>query len=134
MKIKFYFIAVIAMIFSFSNCENDEDTISSIVQITVNDVSGNSISNETVYMFSQPTTETFGSNPIHAKQSSVTDESGIATFELQEVIDLDPINSQSTLYFTVLEKTSSTNYSVKGTIGVTIKKGDNYKKTLTLNK
>jgi hypothetical protein len=123
------------MIFSFSSCENEEEvSTASNVQITVKDLTGNSISNKTVYMFSDPTTETFGSDPIFAKKTSVTNENGIASFELQEVIDLDSVDSQTTLYFTVLTKVSTSNYTVNGTIGLTVKKGDDYKKTLTLSK
>ena len=58
MKRKFYFITLMVMIFSFSSCENEEEvSTASNVQITVKDLTGNSISNKTVYMFSDPTTE-----------------------------------------------------------------------------
>ena len=121
------------------SCEKDEDeelknSTDSIVEITVKSVDGKIKSNVTVYMFTDPATETFGHSTIYAKKESVSDENGIARFELKETIDLDPIDSQTTLYFTSLTKISEMSYSVDGTIGVTVKKGENISKTLNLNK
>ena len=136
MKRTFYLIAILAIFIGFTSCEKDDDNsnVSSKVEITLKELTGKLVSNETIYMFTEPSTETFGNKPIYAKKSSVTNESGIASFELQEVFDLDAVSSQTTLYFTVLSKVSTTSYDVKGTIGVTVKKGESYKKTLTLSK
>lgn len=120
------------------SCEKEEDELKnstdSNVEITIKGVDGNIKPNITVYMFKDPATETFGNNPIYARKESVSDENGIARFELKETIDLDPIDSQTTLYFTSLTKISEMSYSVDGTIGVTVKKGENFSKTLNLNK
>jgi hypothetical protein len=134
MKKTFYLIALLAMFLGFSSCEKEEETVSSKVEITVKDGSGNLVANETVYMFKEPATETFGNNPIYANKNCITNDSGVATFELQDVFDLDPISTQTSLYFTIFSKISGTSYIVKSTVGVTIKKGETLKKTMTISK
>ncbi len=130
---KLVLFIMFAVIIAVSCNKEEEEKKDSTVEITVENLNGEVQSNTTVYMFKEPATETFGNKPIYAKKESVTDENGVAKFELLETIDLDPINSQTTLYFTCLTKLSSTSYSVDGTIGITITNGENYSKTLKLN-
>ncbi|MBN2614748.1 MAG: hypothetical protein JXR71_03570 [Bacteroidales bacterium] len=132
MKKTMYLIALMAIFVGLTGCEKKDGTVSSKVEIAVNDLSGAPVANETVYMFTDPSTETFGSKPIYAAKTSVTDENGVAGFDLQEVFDLDPVSTQTTLYFTILKKVSTNTYQVRGTIGVTVKKGTTYKKNLTV--
>ncbi len=134
MKRTFFLIAVLAIFVGFTSCEKDDDeSTSSKVEITVKNSSGSIQANTTVYMFTDPSNETFGNKPIYAKRSAVTNSNGIANFELQVVTDLDAVNSQTTLYFTVLNKISSNSYSVKGSVGLTVTKGQNSSTILRLN-
>ncbi len=133
MKRTLFLIATFAMFIGFTSCELDlDESTSSKVKITVKNENGDIQVNKTVYMFKKPSSEKFGKDPVFAKRTSVTNSKGIANFELKEDIDLDEVNSQTTLYFTILSKSSSGQYSVEGTVGLTVKNGDNASKILIL--
>lgn len=122
----FAWVMILAFCVGFTSCEKNDDAT---VSITVKKF-GIPQSNVTVYMFDEPATSNFGSKPIFADKSSVTNDNGVAVFGLQNVIDLDPINNQTTLYFTVFAMDNTT---ILGTVGVTLRKGDNIQKVLTIN-
>lgn len=120
-------IALIALVgvLSFASCSKDKATAT--VEITVTK-SSKAIAGETVYQFSSQTwtqDESFR-KPLHARRSSVTNENGVAVFELKEAFDLDIINDQTTLYYATFgEKDVLT-----GKTAVTVKKGETKKATI----
>ena len=63
----------------------------------------------------------------------VTDDFGIATFDIQDFLEYIIKKTQTTVYFTVLSKDSEGKYIVKGTTAKDLKKGETYKRTLTIS-
>ena len=64
-----------------------------------------------------PNTEFF--KPFFADKQSITESNGVATFELQEVYDLEVIDTQTTLYFAVFNGDR-----ILGQSALTIKAGE----------
>lgn len=82
----------------------------------------------TVYMFDSnqgPNTGFF--EPFFSDKSVVTNSDGVATFNLQDAIDLEVISSQTTLYFGVFDDDNSE----LGRTALTIVKGET--KSATIN-
>lgn len=99
------------------------------VEITVNKA-GKPVVAETVYQFSsQLYNQPSFIQPIHAKKQAVTNENGVATFELQATFDLEIIDEQTTLYYVVFAEDKET---VAGKTAVTIKKGETKQATINL--
>ncbi len=114
-------------VFALNSCSDDDDntssTTSTIVKIKVTKA-GKVASGVTVCLFdsdSGPGTPFF--TPFSAKKKVVTESNGIASFNLQEVYDLNVIDKQTTFYFGVFEG-KDTDPVVLGKTAVTIKKGD----------
>lgn len=85
---------------------------------------------ETVYQFSSTKyNQPSFIQPIHADKQAVTDENGVATFELRETFDLDIIDEQTTLYYVVFAEDKKT---IAGKTAVTIKKGETKQATISL--
>ncbi len=112
-----------ALLFSLNSCKKDEEKATTIANITVKK-NGKAKSGITVYLFKR-TAPTFF-KPIYASKDVVTDSEGIASFELQEVVDLEVIDNQTTLYFAVFNKETPI-----GQTALTIKKGET--KSATIN-
>ncbi|MBN1112336.1 MAG: hypothetical protein JXA53_05410 [Bacteroidales bacterium] len=125
-------LLVLSFVVGMSSCKKDDENPNTKVVITVKDALGKVKPNTTVHMLDEAASETLGNNPIFAMKSVVTDDNGVATFELQELFDLDVTATQTTLYFTIFEKSSFTTYKVLATAGVTIKRGETINKELKL--
>ncbi len=122
-KLLFMFVALSTVL--FTSCDDDEE-VSSTVEITVKK-NGEIQTGVTVCMFSsEKGYDTYFFNPMFADKKVVTEGSGVASFELQEVYDLDVIDTQTTLYFAVFKGNK-----VLGKTALTIKKGEN--KTAVIN-
>ncbi len=86
-----------------SSCSKDDEAVVSIAQITVTE-NGSLKSGITVYMFGDsegPSTNFF--TPTFSDKTVVTENNGVATFDLQEIFNLNVIDSQTTLYFGVFD-------------------------------
>ena len=115
MKKTFFLFSVILILgLTLNSCEKQSKTATVEVKVTQN---GTVKSGTTVYMFSSqkgPSTSFFSS--FFADKQVVTGSDGVATFELQEVYDLEVIDTQTTLYFGVFN-----GETVLGQSAVTIK-------------
>ena len=107
-----------------SNGKND-----ATVKVKVVDLLGLPQSGETVYMFNAQKWDQGESfrEVIFKDKSAVTDNNGVATFELQETFDLEIIDSQTTLYFATFGNDGKT---IKGQTAVTVKKGETKEATI----
>ena len=121
--IRIFFISTIFTL-GLNSCEKESDKATVKVKVTQN---GQPQSGITVYMFSKnqsPDTDFF--TPFYARRQSITENDGIATFELQDTFDLEIINEQTTLYFGVFDGDK-----LLGRSALTIKKGET--KTVDIN-
>ena len=129
MKKIFYLTCILATALSFCGCKKDE--AKTLAEVTVMERNAPK-PGVTVYMFGSrkgPGTTFF--EPFFADKTVVTESNGVATFELQDVFDLDAVSTQTTLYFAVFSG-SSTSATVLGQTAVTIKKGETKTVTITL--
>ena len=113
---------------SLTGCNSDSKS-DATVKVKVVDLLGLPQSGETVYMFKAQKWdqgESFREVTFKDK-SAVTDNNGVATFELQETFDLDIIDSQTTLYFATFGNDGKT---IKGQTAVTVKKGETKEATI----
>ena len=117
-------LLVSTFIIFLSSCTKDT---AATVKITVKE-SGVEQAGITVYMFDSnqaPNTGFF--EPFFSDKSVVTNSKGVATFNLQDAIDLEIIVSQTTLYFGVFDDDNSE----LGRTSLTIVKGET--KSATIN-
>ncbi len=115
----FFVISLISLV----SCIKKEDTIINIKVLQM----GSPTSGETVYLFSErknPNTLFF--TPFHSDKQVITESNGVASFELNKIIDLYARDSQTTFYFGVFK-----NNVLLGKTATTIKKGQ--EKNVTLN-
>lgn len=123
-KMLFLFVSIPLIL--FTSCSDDEDdtkTVNSYAKITVKQ-EGKVKSGITVYMFKTEESSFF--TPFYADKKVITESNGTATFNLQEVYDLNIIDSQTTLYFGVFN-----DKTILGKTALTIKKGQT--KTAEIN-
>lgn len=119
-KILFLFVSL--AVISFTSCDSDDtekETTVSIANVKVTE-NGEAKPGVTVYMFNSkkgPSTGFF--TPLHSDKKVVTETNGVASFNLQEVYDLNIIDSQTTLYFGVFN-----GEALLGNTAITIKKGE----------
>lgn len=117
------------VIIAFIGCKKEEDKkVDTFVKITITD-NGSSKSGVSVYMFSDtkgPSTAFF--KPFHSDKTIITDNNGVATFNLKETFDLEIIDSQTTLYFGVFD----VNDNILGQTALTIEKEQTISKTINL--
>lgn len=127
-KIQILGLSILAILFiTMTSCDKEDEETGAVAKITVLE-SGVTKSGIVVYMFSDregPSSSFF--TPFHSDKSVVTDDNGIATFELQEIYDLDAIDSQTTIYFGVFSGDNNIGYTA-----MTIKKGDNKSGTINV--
>lgn len=113
--------------FITTSCDKDnENQINATVNIKVVE-NGAPKSGVTVCMFPDnmgPETDFF--KPLHAKKKVISQNNGIATFELKEIFDLEIINNQTTLYFAVFNN----NNQILGQTATTIKKDETKSETI----
>ncbi len=105
----------------FVSCgDNDDDKkTTTFVKVTVKE-DGKIKSGITVCMFDALRgNEKDFLKPMFAMKKVVTDSNGIATFELQEVANLEVIDTQTTLYFAVFK-----DKKILGKTALTIKEGE----------
>lgn len=118
MRTRIILFSVISLVLlTLTSCDKEVKTAKVEVNVTQG---GSSKSGVTVYMFNSlqgPDTEFF--KPFFADKQSVTESNGLAVFELQEVYDLEVIDTQTTLYFAVFD-----GETVLGKSAVTIKAGE----------
>ncbi|MCQ2323961.1 MAG: hypothetical protein MJZ53_03820 [Paludibacteraceae bacterium] len=126
MKTKSFVMALVALAcaFCFTACKSS--TKSTTVEVTVLK-NGQAVANETVYQFTTSlwNQEAF-KDPFYAKRQAVTNDNGVAVFELQSVQDLEVIDNQTTLYYATFNGKTLTGYA-----GVTVKEGDNKQVTIS---
>ena len=119
MKKYLFFVSLTVLFLGiFISCDKDDD-IDTFAKITVKE-SGQSQATIPVYLFGDhkgPNTSFF--TPFHSDKTVVTESDGVATFNLQDVYDLDVINSQTTLYFGVFDN----NDNILDHTAITIEKG-----------
>ncbi len=120
---------------NFSGCSGEEEpsvNVEASAEITVKNGSGGNQQNIYVYVFEQPSTEPDGSNPDHAIESQLTDENGIAEFDLNNI---SITGTEKTVYFTVLEELLNGDYNVIGSVAGTILKEEStsVRKDITLS-
>ncbi|MBQ7648898.1 MAG: hypothetical protein IJS92_07490 [Paludibacteraceae bacterium] len=123
-------IMLLAAVFglSLTGCNSDSKS-DATVKVKVVDLLGLPQSGETVYMFKAQKWdqgESFREVTFKDK-SAVTDNNGVATFELREAFDLEIIDSQTTLYFATFGNDGKT---IKGQTAVTVKKGETKEATI----
>lgn len=123
-------IMLLAAVFglSLTGCKSDSKS-NATVKVKVVDLLGLPQSGETVYMFKAQTWDQGESfrEVLFKDKSSVTDNDGVATFELQETFDLEIIDSQTTLYFATFGNDGKT---IKGQTAVTVKQGETKEATI----
>lgn len=126
MKKGLIFAALALVVFMFSSCALTATKATVSVKVTKQDVAQ---PNVVVYMYdSDAWTALDLLLPSSASKEVVTDGEGIADFNLS-TLDLDVIDSQTTLYFAVFDDLGN----VRGYIPVTVRKGDNKRVELKLN-
>ena len=112
---------------TFSSC-TDPVMSKTTVEITVKDAIGNK-SNWTVYQINDTKFNLYGSQIIFKDQQSVTDNNGLATFEID---NLDfATGGQRTYYYFVQYLIGGVSKSKN--IGITLSKGDQKSGTLLMN-
>lgn len=122
---KIFLVLLSILMIGLCSCKKEKSI--SIVKVHVLE-SGHSKSGITVCMFeSNKGASTSFFTPFHSDKKVVTESDGIATFELQEVHDLEVIDNQTTLYFGVFNNTDL----LLGKGSTTIKKGET--KSITIN-
>lgn len=123
-KMLFLFVSIPLILFtSCSDDEDDTNTVNSYAKITVKQ-EGKVKSGITVCMFKTEESSFF--TPFYADKKVITESNGTATFNLQEVYDLNIIDSQTTLYFGVFD-----DKTILGKTALTIEKGQT--KTAEIN-
>ncbi|WP_233862726.1 hypothetical protein [Tenacibaculum piscium] len=123
-KMLFLFVSIPLILFtSCSDDEDDTNTVNSYAKITVKQ-EGKVKSGITVCMFKKEESSFF--TPFYADKKVITESNGTATFNLQEVYDLNIIDSQTTLYFGVFD-----DKTILGKTALTIEKGQT--KTAEIN-
>lgn len=117
------------MSLGFIGCKDDDDPpfLGAKIEVTVKNLLGSPVSGKTVYLF-EDTEPTASTNPSDAKKQVVTNDNGIAVFDLN-FTELNIIESQTTLYFAVFYTIVDQTFIVDSD-GVTVKRNDT--KTLTL--
>lgn len=108
--------------------ENDPELASSVIEITVKNAAGEVKPNVSVYMFDVPSTDPNGTNPGKALKRITTNQSGVASFDLQSMPNVKP---PLTLYFTVLEEQLSGPH-VLGSVEIAVKGGETLQKELVM--
>lgn len=125
MKKVFFMLMTVVCMLSMTACQGQgAGKGGATVEVTVNR-GANPVVAETVYQFSstiynQPELIL----PIHASKQAVTNENGIATFELKATVDLNAIDEQTSLYYVVFAEDNKT---IAGKTAVSIKKGETKK-------
>jgi hypothetical protein len=113
--------------FIFLAC-TDENTS---INITVKNKAGIIQSNVLVYEFEYPSTHQYGSSPYYANTHKLTNNQGVAQFDLQGY-EFNTDSTLTTLYFTVFDESSTSNDAI-GTVSATFKKGDSVSEYLIIN-
>ncbi len=112
-----------------SSCRKDDEELGATVNVKVTE-GGKLKSGVTVHMFdvhSGPTTVFY--TPFYSDKQVVTESDGVARFDLQEKIDLEAIDNQTTLYFAVFSRSEH----LLGETAVTIKKGEERTVSISYN-
>ena len=126
MKKGLIFAALALVVFMFSSCALTATKATVSVKVTKQDVAQ---PNVVVYMYDADAWTALDLLlPSSASKEVVTNEVGIAHFNLS-ALDLDVIDSQTTVYFAVFDDLGN----VRGYLPVTVKKGDNLDRELKLN-
>lgn len=126
---KKFLIIMLAAVMGLSLTACQSGKADATVKVKVVSLLGIPQAGESVYMFKATTWNhsTSFRTPLHKHKVAVTDQDGVATFELQETFDLEIIDSQTTLYFATFDKDGQT---IKGQTAVTIKKGETKEATI----
>ena len=125
MKKGLIFAALALVIMMFSSCQ---PATKATVNVTVTKA-GEPQAGVVVYMFNEDYWEEALTDPFDATKKVVTEEDGVAVFNLN-VLELEIIDSQTTLYFAVFDEYEE----IRGYTAVTVKKGDNKRIELKLNR
>ena len=125
MKKQLFFLFCISFI--FLACTEDNTSIN----ITVKNKAGIVQPNVLVYEFEYPSTHQYGSSPFYANTHKLTNNQGVAQFDLQGY-EFNTDSTLTTLYFTVFDETSTSNEAI-GSVSTTFKKGDIVSEDLIIN-
>ncbi|SIR08048.1 hypothetical protein [Maribacter ulvicola] len=128
-KIKLLGLSLLTLLqILFTSCSKDDEEptkLGATVEITV-EYNGNLQANYPVRMFTVqtgPSTAFF--TAFHAAKTVATNENGVAIFKLQDVINLNTVDNQTTLYFAVFSEEGDAYKAI------TVERGD--VKTATIN-
>lgn len=125
MKKGLIFAALALVVFMFSSCALTATKATVSVKVTKQNVPQ---PNVVVYMYDADEWAALDLIlPSSASKEVVTDEEGIADFNLN-AMDLEIIDSQTTVYFAVFDDLGN----VRGYVPVTVRKGDNKRVELKL--
>lgn len=121
-------IVLSILLLSILSCKKDElATTTANITLLENGVGKDGV---TVYMFSDkrgPNTPFF--KPLSASKGIITENGGVASFDLNKISDLEVIDKQTTLYFGVFD----VNNNVLGKTAITIKKGETKNSTINIS-
>lgn len=121
MKKIYYLLLMVLPLLTMTSCSDDDSSETAAEVKVVVKENGALQKGVIVYMFDEE--KGINSNffrPLFADKQVVTEDDGVAAFELREVYDLDAVEDQATLYFAVFNE----NESVKGKTVVTVRKGE----------
>ena len=115
------------LLMTITSCDKEDAETGATAEVKVME-SGTIKTGVTVHMFSEqtgPSTTFF--EPFFAKKTVITESDGIATFILQDIIDLEAIDNQTTLYFAVFNDDEEE----LGRTAMTIEKGETKSATIS---
>lgn len=121
--------AILLLTTAVGSCKKADENTQTKVNIVVKDAIGITRSNFTVYQIDDQRWNSFGDDPFFADQQSVTDNNGLATFEINKAEFTG--GGQKTYYFFCTYSIAGVNK--KKDVGITLKKGDTQSGTLVLN-
>lgn len=107
----------------FISCgDDDAPVLGASVQVTVKNMIGTAQTNTTVYLY-KDTEVNSSTKSADADKHVVTDENGIATFNLN-FTELNIFESETTLSFAVFYEVGGVEFVAPGSTSVTVKRND----------
>lgn len=126
-KIIFYSIIALVSIgfMSCGNDDNDAPVLGANVQVVVKNMIGTPQTNTTVYLY-KDTEINSSTESSKANKHIVTDENGVATFNLN-FTELNIFEAKTSLSFAVFYKVGDVEFVAPGSTSVTVKRNDEKK-------
>lgn len=121
-KLLFLSIMILTTIGFISCGDDDAPVLGASVQVTVKNMIGTAQTNTTVYLY-KDTEVNSSTKSADADKHVVTDENGIATFNLN-FTELNIFESETTLSFAVFYEVGGVEFVAPGSTSVTVKRND----------